>query len=166
MVSVQDFRDYMGYFRDPEDAKGSIGLLLLTRTNPTGTVVPIPSDLIYMASGQSFNQANRDVTEINESQLFVEISVQARHAGPSGNIDADQVWTTNQNVNFTATNPNPFSKGQDAKLYIHGIAPLSTEGWAFSNERLQGSLNVGMAVVRQLAGDSTTSDNEFFDILS
>ena len=162
MISVEDFKNFLGYQIDAIEAKNSLGLLVLTRTNPTGTVVPIPSDLVYMASGQSFVQANRDVTEINESQLFIEVSVQARHAGLASNIEADQVWTMDQVVSFTASNPNSFSEGQDAKPEVPGVAPMSLDSHGHDDDRLQACINIGKAIVRQLAGDSTTGDNELF----
>ena len=113
MISLDDFKKYLGWSQNAVPAKKSIGLVVLTRTNPTGTIIPIPQNLVYFAGGQSFTKTG-SINEINESQLMVEVTLTARHEGEVGNISANQMWTVDQNVDFDVTNPTPFSGGAEA----------------------------------------------------
>ena len=145
----------MGWSRPAEDAKKSVGLVILARKNPDpnpGNLVNIPANLIYFAGGQSFQQPiNSAIRQINESQNMVEVPLQARRAGSAGNIEANQNWQVDQSVDFTVTNPNAFSQGAEAVPQRLGLYPSSGDfQQRMDDTRVQEALDTGKLIVKDL----------------
>ena len=155
MITIEDFKKFMGWSKAAEDAKKSVGLVILARKNPDpnpGNLVNIPLNLIYFADGQSFQQPiNSAIRQINESQNMVEVPLQARHAGVAGNIPANQNWQADQTVGFSVTNPNPFSLGADAVPQRLGLYPSSGDfQQRMDDTRVQEALDTGRLIIKDM----------------
>ena len=167
MITIDNFKQFLGWGRPEEEAKPAIGLVILTRSSPTGTVIPILDSLVFYGGGQSFVQANRETMEINESQTMVEIPLIARNAGLAGNIPASQIWNVDQSVSFAVSNPNAFSQGAEALPARPGLFPASDTGQGYDDERVQEALDIGKAVVKQIGPikSDVTDETLFANVL-
>ena len=169
MITIEDFKKFLGWSRPAEDAKKSVGLAILARKNPDpnpGNLVNIPANLIYFAGGQSFQQPiNSAIRQINESQNMIEIPLQARRAGSAGNIGANQNWQTDQTVGFSVTNPNPFSLGADKIPQRLGLYPaIGDFRQGMDDTRVQEALDTGKAVVKEIGPiKEGITDEELFN---
>ena len=151
MISLDDFKKFLGWSRPAEDAKKAVGLVVATRSTPVGSLVLIPSNLVFYAGGQSFIQPLNQRTVINESQNMVEVPLQARRAGSAGNIEANQNWQVDQSVDFTVTNPNAFSQGAEAVPQRLGLYPSSGDfQQRMDDTRVQEALDTGKLIVKDL----------------
>ena len=82
---------------------------------------------------------------------MIEIPLQARHAGVDGNIPANQNWRVDQSVDFTVSNPNPFSEGAEAIPKRLGLYPSSGNlQQGIEDSRVQEALDTGKLVVKDM----------------
>ena len=168
MITIEDFKKFMGWSKAAEDAKKAVGLVVATRSTPVGSLVLIPSNLVFYAGGQSFIQPLNQRTVINESQNMVEFPLQARHAGVAGNIEANQNWQVDQSVDFTVTNPNAFSQGAEAVPQRLGLYPSSGDfQQRMDDDRVQEALDTGKLIVKEIGPikSGTTDETLFGNVL-
>lgn len=162
MLSVLNFRKFLGYSIKAQDAVPARGTLTLNRKAGVTGIIQIPRNLTYSTSGKFYKQATSESLELSESAEFIPIVVEATQAGASGNLsELNQTFRLSQNVNVDAVNESPISGGQDAVKEVPGINPLSFEQLGWSDDRLQSALDVGTYMVRALAGnqDADFTDN-------
>ena len=166
MITLDKFKQFLGFGIPGVEAQRAVGLVIVMRTIPLGEIVAIPGDLLFLAGGQTFVLAGGGRRELNESQSFTEIPLQAQHTGPAGNIGIGQNWTMNQEVDFRTMNHTAFSGGVDEIPDKQGLYPHLVQNMEIDiDDRLQECIDLGKKVVRELAGvdDSVDDDGSFFN---
>lgn len=113
MVSVLNFKRFMGYKVDPQDAKKSVGVLTITKNPPGSNIISIPKDTVFSTPTKTF-QSIEDAN-ISESNTFIPLAVQSVLSGASENIPAGQLWSSGI-AGITIENSQPFSGGEDAVI--------------------------------------------------
>ena len=162
MITIENFKKYLGYAEADIPAVKARGTLTLNRKPGVTGIIPIPSNLIFLSPlGNDYKSATLDnPIEINESQDFVPYFIESRfYQGAKGNYaGTNSPFQINQTVDFTATNAGPISGGKD---YIPGaLGLLNFEQLAFTDDRLQDALDIGTEIVKQMSGNS---DNDLTD---
>lgn len=166
MITLDEFKAFLGYRRPGTPASPATGTLTLTRKSGITGDVFVFGNVVFRASGQSFIPASvmsptqNPVAKIRDGINFITLNVKADQTGPSGNIEASQTWITNLDVDYEVSNDNAFIGGADEVADKPGIYQFNgTTEELVADDRLQACLNTGQAAVMALMG----VDDEDFD---
>ena len=110
-VSLLAFKKFAKIYVPPTLASSSVGIIVLTKTNPS-SVIDVPVDTVF-STDQGIDFKNQEQFTISESELFKPIGVISTGQGQNQNIEANQTWATSL-VGVTVTNPAPFTQGKDS----------------------------------------------------
>ena len=158
MITIEKFKNYLGFTRKAKPAVPARGTLTLNRKTGVTGIIRVPDNLTFSTSGKFYKSSTEsNFRELNQSQSFIPYLVVAVHGGPSYNLtETNQIFAIDQVVNFTATNESPIVGGLDAIPEMPGINVLDLEQQGWTDDRLQEALDVGTYIVRELAGNSDT----------
>ena len=166
MITLDEFKSFLGYFRKGTPASPSQGILTLTRKSGITGDIFVFGNVVFRASGKSFIpsinlQTKNSIATIADGVNFITLDVKAENPGTASNLPANQTWIANIDVDYNITNDDSFSGGVDEVEDKPGI--YQWNGTAQENlvadDRLQACLNTGQAVVMELMG----VDDEDFD---
>ena len=105
-------RDFKMFAALPVPGMKAVGLLVISKASGhENAAFSIPAGTIFRAGEPAF--LTIQPYELSESATQIEVGVTAQSEGIAGNVPAGQVWTTNI-ANIIATNPLPFTRGEDA----------------------------------------------------
>ena len=165
MITIDEFKAFLGYKREGTPASPSTGTLTLTRKSGKTGDIFVFGNVVFRSSGQSFIPASihsptqNAIATIDDGVNFITLNVKADKTGPSGNIEANQTWIANRDVDYEISNDNAFTGGTDEVPDKPGIYQFNgTTDELFDDDRLQACLNTGMAVVLALMG---VDDDDF-----
>ena len=138
---LRDFKMFAGL---PVPGMKAVGLLVISKAaGHENAAFSIPAGTIFRAGEPGF--VTIQPYELSESATQIEDGVTAQSEGIAGNVPAGQVWTTN---NIIATNPLPFTRGEDAIKPISLTDRLNVPPDAV----IQSQLDVAMAQIKNMLG--------------
>lgn len=160
MVSVSDFRLFLGF---SVEGSGSRGLITLRRKPPIPQPqdkrpIEIPKNTSFYANNIRFY--NDEPSTISESADFIPLLVQSRDdEGFKANLPPNQEWTTDLNTidAITIENTQAFSGATDKVpgQYSYGVGELNQ-----SNAQLQRALDVGKGKLLKELGLSNSEEDQ------
>ena len=156
MITIEDFKNFLGYAKAEVEATPAIGTLTLRRKQGVVGVIPVPANIIFEYNGVFYISFSSDnPSGFTSSQNFIPFAIKAQNPGVSGNVEAtDQTFTPSETVNFTATNQSPIAGGADKVEGRDGLYPddLTAISHGQSDSRLQECINTAQSAVLERMG--------------
>jgi len=158
MISVEDFKRFLGFSLPADSGSPSFGILQFQKTLATATITIKAGAMFSTDKGLAFIIPDGP-WELSESRPISDplpIGAESRLPGIKYNISANQNWKGPFD-SFSVSNPNDFTQGRDPLPATAGLYPESSAPRP-PDSRLQSCLDVGTAFIRSMLGLKSGED--------
>lgn len=148
MLSISEFKSFMGYSTGGSEGSPAYGILVITKADSSDqSSYDFPADGQWSPSGSGLNFYNPDRWTLSESARHIEIGVQSKTRSSRYNIEANLQWPPQQGI--VITNPAAFTQGADPTPASPGLYPGLKSP---PDVRLQSAIDTGKGICSNMMG--------------